>query len=75
MTAELTTQEKIAIISTHQSNLAYNRYNLSISIVEENAKSSPDANALERLNDQLSDVDRQLSALATELASLPPVTN
>lgn len=66
----LTNEEKINIINSHLKNLEYNKFSIEISIVEENAKNNPLAETLTSLNAQISEIDSQVAALQTELASL-----
>jgi type I restriction-modification system DNA methylase subunit len=70
MTLELTNEEKVTIINSHLKNLAYNKFNIEISVIEENAKSSPDSSNLANLNSQISEIDAQIAALNSELAEL-----
>lgn len=66
----LTNEEKSNIVNSHIRNLEYNKYNLEISIIEENAKNSPATDTLSSLNAQVAEINIQLTALAAELASL-----
>lgn len=66
----LTNEEKINIINSHMKNLGYNKFNLEVSVIEENAKTSPVAETLSSLNSQISEINAQITALETELASL-----
>jgi CII-binding regulator of phage lambda lysogenization HflD len=78
MTSILTDDEKAAIIDSHKKNIAYNQYNLSITLVEENAKSNPDKDTVASLTDQIKDVQLQIDALDKERATLtttPPASN
>lgn len=70
MTIELSNEEKTAIVNSHIKNLTYNKYNLEISIIEENAKATPNSTNLSSLNAQISEIDDQMAALQAELASL-----
>lgn len=69
MTIELSNEEKTAIVNSHIKNLTYNKYNLEISIIEENAKATPNSTNLSSLNAQISEIDDQMAALQAELAS------
>ena len=69
MAIELTNEEKTSIVNSHLKNLVYNKYNLTISVIEENAKTSPNADTLSSLNSQISEIDDQMAALQAELAS------
>ena len=70
MTTLLSNEEKAGIINQHLKNLHYNKFNIEISIVEENAKVTPEAEALTNLNTQLADFDSRIEALDAELAKL-----
>ena len=70
MTTQLTNEEKISIINSHLKNLEYNKFNIEMSIVEENAKSTPDSSNLSSLNSQASEIDVQIAALNAESATL-----
>ena len=69
MTIELSNEEKTAIVNSHIKNLTYNKYNLEISIIEENAKATPNSTNLSSLKAQISEIDDQMAALQAELAS------
>ena len=62
--------DQLAILNSHFKNLDFNEYNLQVSIIEENAKSTPNAEALDLINRQLADVAKQKTALQTEIASV-----
>ena len=70
MSTILTNEEKSGIVSQHIKNVEYSLYNLNLSLIEENAVSSPDADKIDSLNDQIADLNAQKTALETELASL-----
>jgi hypothetical protein len=70
MTYELTTQEKTDILNQHLRNLELSIYNLTLSILEEEAKSTPEAAILSSYNSDLSDLNAKKTALLDELASL-----
>ena len=70
MTNILTDDEKASIIYSHQKNLSYNLYNLQVSLLEENAKTSPDLDAQNKLNAQINELGGQIAALEAELAKL-----
>jgi hypothetical protein len=69
----LTNQEKINVINAHMTNIAINQYNLQLSLIEENAKTTPDQTAVTKLNSQIADYDKQSAALAVELSTIPAV--
>jgi hypothetical protein len=70
MSYELTKEEKIVIINQHIKNLEYNIYNLEISLIEEAAVPSQDADRISSLNDELSQINFKKTALLAELSEL-----
>lgn len=66
----LTNEDKISIINQHKRAVEYSKYNLSVSLIEENAVSVPDQEAIKSLNDKIADHDSKLSALDDEIDSL-----
>lgn len=66
----LTNDEKINIVTQHLKNAYTNEYNLQVSLIEANAKLTPDQTIIDSLNAQLSDITAQKTALSAELASL-----
>ena len=70
MPITLTNEEKAAVVSQHIKNVDYSIYNLELSVIEENAVSSPDADKISSLNSQLTDLNLQKTALTSELSAL-----
>jgi hypothetical protein len=70
MTSILTNEEKSAIVNQHIKNVEYSIYNIELSVIAENAVSSPDADKITSLNNQLSDLTAQKTALEAELSAL-----
>ena len=70
MTYELTTEDKTGIVTQHLKNLQYRKYNIELSLIEENALTSPDSARIAELNADMALVTTQESALLTELESL-----
>lgn len=70
MSITLTNEEKAAVVSQHIKNVDYSIYNLELSVIEENAVSSPDADKISSLNSQLTDLNAQKTALTSELSAL-----
>jgi|LauGreDrversion4_2_1035121.scaffolds.fasta_scaffold117317_3 hypothetical protein len=66
----LTNQEKIDIVNQHLKNVNYSLYNLSLSVVEENAVSEPNSDSIANLNAQISDLNAKKTTLEAELQSL-----
>jgi type I restriction-modification system DNA methylase subunit len=70
MAINLKKEEKAQIISSHIKNLSYQKYNLEIDLLQENAKASPSQSSLENFNTQISEVENQIEALETELVAV-----
>ena len=70
MTYELTNDEKRNIINQHLRNLEYSKFNVEISLVEENADPAPDQANLDTLTGQLSTINGKMEALVAELATV-----
>jgi hypothetical protein len=70
MSTILTNEEKAAVVTQHIKNVQYSIYNLELSVIEENAVSSPDAGKISSLADQITDLSAQKTALTTELSAL-----
>jgi hypothetical protein len=68
MTHILSKEERTQIVNSHKKNLAMNKYNLEISIIVENAKTTPDPTLIANYNTQSSAIDDQIAALDAELA-------
>jgi CII-binding regulator of phage lambda lysogenization HflD len=66
----LTNEDKISIVNQHKKNVEYSKYNLQVSLIEENAVTSPDQDAIDALNDKITEINKKLTALDAELASL-----
>lgn len=67
----LTNEDKAQVINARLKSLAYNKYNLDIDLIIENAKSSPSASSIATFNGLISEVNLQIAALTTELARYP----
>lgn len=70
----LNKDEKAQIISSHLKSLAYSKYNLEIDTLQENSKSSPNADVLTSISNQSAEVDAQIAALTAELAEVEALT-
>jgi hypothetical protein len=70
MTTLLSNEEKTTIVNQHLRNLQYSQFNLEMSLVEENAKTSPEPETIASLNSQLADIASRATALESELAKL-----
>jgi hypothetical protein len=70
MTIELTKEEKITIIDTHIKNIAFSKYNLDLTLIEESAKTTPDSDILQKTNYNIQQLSDQINALEAEKDSL-----
>jgi hypothetical protein len=70
MTINLTKDEKAQIINNHIKSLSYTKYNLETDILQENAKFAPVASSIAAFQDQIEDIQGQISALNTELTAV-----
>ena len=70
MTIEITVEEKTGIIDQHIKNLNYNKYYLSLTILELQAVSTPDQTSLDETLLQISDINAKISVLEEEKANL-----
>jgi hypothetical protein len=70
MTHILSKEERTQIVNSHKKNLAMNKYNVEISLIEENAKTAPDSANISSLNTQASAIDLQMEALDDVIASI-----
>jgi hypothetical protein len=66
----LTNEEKTGIINQHKRNIVFNRYNIELSLMEENALTTPNAETVASLTAQVAELDRKLTALDEELEAL-----
>lgn len=64
----LTNEEKAAIVNQHIKNLEYSKFNLELSLVEENAVASSDS--IVSLESQLAELNLKKTALLEELAKV-----
>lgn len=62
--------EKVAIIEAQARTLEYSKFTLEVSLMAENAKSSPDNDVLLSLNRQIAEKDRQITSLVVTAAEL-----
>lgn len=66
MTYELSKDEKLAVIQSHMKNVALNKYNAELALLEEQASSSPKSQNIQAVNDTIAQSDAQLTALQQE---------
>jgi hypothetical protein len=70
MTYELSNEEKTSIVNQHLRSLEYNKYNVEVSLKEENAVADKNVELIASLNSQVSVITDKIDALLEELASL-----
>lgn len=70
MSYTLTTQEQTEIIDQHLRSLAFKKYNLELSLIEEEAAQTPNPGTVEDLNRQILNTNAQISALTEEKENL-----
>jgi hypothetical protein len=63
----ITKDEKISIIAQRVRSIEFNKYNLQLALLEENALVSPKADTVSDLTEQIAQADRKLEALDEEL--------
>lgn len=66
MTTILTNQNKIAIIESHMTNIAQNKYNSELALIEENARLNKEESVIAKLQQTVSDSESQIAALQAE---------
>jgi hypothetical protein len=70
----LTKQDKIQIIESHKKNLDYTRYNLEVSLLQENARVKTNQVAIDTLQEQIDEIDAQHTVLDAEIVSINAAT-
>ena len=70
MTYELSMDEKVSIVNQHLRNISFKKYNLDLSLVEEQALSAPNQERIDAINSDMAEVVAQTAALLLELESL-----
>jgi hypothetical protein len=70
MTYELSNEEKTSIVNQHLRSLEYNKYNVEVSLKEENAVADKNVELIASLTSQVSIITDKIDALLEELASL-----
>lgn len=66
----LTNDQKIDLVDSHLRNLAYNKYNLQLSLIEENSITPINESTVDSLEEQISIIDTKVAALEAEKALL-----
>lgn len=70
MSYELTKEEKITIVNQHLKTLEYSRYNIQMSMDQENAIENPSQIVIGSLTNQLAENDARKAVLLAELDEL-----
>jgi hypothetical protein len=66
----LTNEDKLTIVNQHIKNVEFSKYNLELSLIEENSVASPDATTIASLNSQIVSANAKLAALEAEKSDL-----
>jgi hypothetical protein len=66
----LSNEEKVGIAQQHLRNLQINRYNIELSLKEEQAVSEPSDRVIQDLTDQAVTFDLRIAAIQAEISSL-----
>jgi len=70
MPLEITNEEKIDIINTRIKNLKIGRYNLEVSLIEENSLDEPSEATSSLLTQEIANTNKRIEALELELTKL-----
>jgi len=70
MTYELTNEQRTDIVNQHLRSLEYSIYNIQLSVIEEESRTTPEESMLQSLNSSLTDLNAKKTALLNELASI-----
>ena len=70
MSIELSNQEKKDVVKSHLRNVAVNKYNTELSLLEEKARKNPDQTLIDNLTAALEQADSQAAVLQAELDKL-----
>lgn len=66
MSLELTSEEKIEIINNHIKNLKAGKYNLELSLIEENSIDNLSEERISLLMQEIANADKRIEALSLE---------
>jgi hypothetical protein len=66
----LTNEEKMGIANQHLKNLEYNKYNLQLSMLEENALATPNAASIADIQSQINSIDAKIAVIEAEIDTL-----
>jgi hypothetical protein len=66
----ITNEEKMGIINQHMRNVQVNKYNLELTLLEENALTSPNTETVTAITAQIAEANRKIAVLETELESV-----
>lgn len=72
MTTILTNEDKAGIINQHKRSLEINKFNLELSLVEENAVTAPNTELVATYTAQIADFAKRIAVLDAELAEVLP---
>jgi len=72
--AALSKEDKLQLINSHMRNLEYRKYGLELDLLVENAKETPNSDVINACTTSIEEIDNQVSALNTELATVNALT-
>jgi len=67
-------QDKVQLIESRFKQLEYRKYSLELDLIVENAKTAPDANSVEVIENAITEIDTQVAALNSELTAVNLLT-
>lgn len=70
MSELLTNEEKISVVNQHLKNLEYNKYNVELSLMEENSTTQINDDIILSLNEQLVSINAKINILQQEITAL-----
>jgi hypothetical protein len=66
----LSNEDKLGIAQGHKRNIEYSKYNLELSLMLENCVTDPKEDIVASLTSEIAELDKKLTVLETEIASL-----
>lgn len=70
MVIEMSNEDKLSVIASHIKNIQFNKYNAELSLIEEQAVTPQDAEAIAAANAAVSKATAQIAALQAEYDAL-----
>lgn len=70
MSELLTNEEKVSVVNQHLKNLEYSKYNVELSLMEENSTTQINDDMILSLNEQLVSINAKINILQQEITAL-----